>query len=133
MKKIIQLTCLVFILGFVLPLSAKNNSLQYVKQKTLATTDFIAYNSTSSYAIVSLYNTNTDTWIYFYAPPNTPPSGTVIGQLELNDDIYSGSVQMLDTSLHTIQLYFTYGENVNYVYGTDMALGCGACANVRIY
>jgi len=133
MRKIIQIASILLILGMVVPLSAKNSKVQRQAKKQLSTVDFMGYNSTSTPAYVSLYNTNTNEWTYYYVPANTPTAGVVLGQLPQNNDIYSGSVQMLDSTPRTMQLYFTYGSNTTYIYGTDMALACGACAFVRIY
>lgn len=136
MKKIIQLTCLVLILGLAIPISAKNikftDSTTFKPKKKQGTIDFIAYNSTSSTGFVYLTNTATSETSYFLIPANTPSSGTVVGQIPANDDIYEGSVTLFENTPRTMQLYFTYDTNVTYIHGTDMALGCGACAFVRI-
>lgn len=133
MKKIIQFTCMLFILGLVFPSAAKNNKqVAPVQFNKVTYVDFVAYNSTSSTAWVYLYNTVTNTGDYYSVPANTPPNGTVIGQIPYNDDIYTGTVQINDYSNRTIQLYHAYGTNISTLYGTDLAIGCGACAFVRI-
>lgn len=136
MKKIIQLTFLVMVLGISLPLVAKINqssaSSAIKTKKALSYVNVVAYNSTSSTGWMYLYNTATDEGTYFTIPANTPGNGTVIGQIPENNDIYNGTVQLNESTPRTIQLYFNYEEDVTYLYGTDMALGCGSCAEVRI-
>lgn len=135
MKKIIQICCIAcVILGISYPLSANKNSLNKNKLtvKKRATVDFVAYNSTSSTAWVYLYNTVTNEGTYYSVPANTPSTGTVIGQITENSDIYTGTVQINDASLRNIQLYWARETGVNTLNASDMAIGCGACAFVSI-
>lgn len=135
MKKIIQVLCLFWIVvGVTTPISASKNANNRIKltKKGQSTVDFVAYNSTNSSAWVYLYNTVTDEGTYYSVPANTPSLGTVIGQITENNDIYWGTVQMDDASLRTIQLYHARDLGINTLNGTDMAIGCGACAFVRI-
>ena len=135
MKKIIQILCFCWIvMGLTYPISASKTLTQKnVKSKTKrATVDFVAYNSTSSTAWVYLYNTATDEGTYYSVPANTPSNGTVIGQITENNDSYTGTVQIGDSSLRTIQLYWAREVGVNTLNATDLAIGCGACASVRI-
>ncbi len=134
MKKIIQVLCLfAIVVGITTPISAsknRNNAVKLTNKQTMV--DFVAYNSTSTTAWVYLYNTVTDEGNYYSVPANTPPSGTVIGQIPYNDDIYTGTVQLEDASYRTIQLYHARGVGINTLNGTDLAIGCGACAFVSI-
>lgn len=134
MKKIIQVLCLfAIVVGITSPISASKNSNKLIKStKSRSTVDFVAYNSTSSTAWVYLYNTVTDEGNYYSVPANTPPNGTVIGQITENNDIYWGTVQIEDATYRTIQLYHTRDVGINTLNATDMAIGCGACAFVRI-
>ncbi|KQC02690.1 hypothetical protein [Pedobacter sp. Hv1] len=134
MKKTIQVLCLfVIVVGVTTPISASKNNhkvIKIVKKQTMV--DFVAYNSTSTTAWVYLYNTVTDEGNYYSVPANTPSHGTVIGQIPYNDDIYTGTVQLEDASYRTIQLYHARGVGINTLNGTDLAIGCGACAFVSI-
>ncbi len=132
MKKIIQVTCLILALGIGIPLSAKNAKSVTSLKVNRSTVDFRAYNSTSSTAWVYLYNTVTQTGEYYNVPANTGSNGVVIGQIDENNDIYTGTVQMNDNSYRTIRLYHTQDFNVNTLNATDLAIGCGACAEVVI-
>jgi hypothetical protein len=135
MKKITLISFLL-LLGIAVPISAKhaarNAGATALLIKAKSTVDFRAYNSTSSTAWVYLYNTVTQQGEYYSVPANTGVNGVVIGQIDQNNDDYTATVQIEDNVNRNIRVYHAQEFNTTSLYATNLAIGCGACAEIII-
>ena len=132
MKRIILI--LTAMIGFV-TLNSGFTTVPGAKHKTIksqfAIVNVTATNSTSDGVYVTLEN-NTSGGVYsFFIPPNSP-SGTVIGQIPENGDIYT--VKLTSTGgAHDMWVYWEHQSHVTGLSVSGMAIGCSSCARINIF
>lgn len=132
MKKIILI--LTAMIGFVI-LNSGFTPGSHTKHKTtkakFATINVTASNSTSDGVYVRLEN-NTSGGVYsFFIPPNSP-SGTVIGQIPENGDVYT--VTLTSTGgAHDMWVYWEHQTHVTGLSVSGMSIGCSSCARITIF
>jgi len=132
MKRVILI--LTAMIGFVI-LNSSFTAISSAKHKIIKTKfaniDVTATNSTSDGVYVRLEN-NTSGGVYsFFIPPNSP-SGTVIGQIPENGDIYT--VKLTSTGgAHDMWVYWEHQSHVTGLSVSGMAIGCSSCARINIF
>jgi len=132
MKKVILV--LTALIGITLlnssftPISANK---PIVKKVKFATVNLTATNSTSDGVYVTLQNNTSGGAYSFFIPPNTP-SGTVLGQIPENGDVYT--VGLTSTGgAHNMWVYWEHQSNVTGLSVSGMSIGCQACAKIQIF
>ncbi|MDQ0970002.1 hypothetical protein QFZ20_005405 [Flavobacterium sp. W4I14] len=132
MKRIILI--LTAMIGFV-TLNSGFTTVPGAKHKTIksqfAIVNVTATNSTSDGVYVTLEN-NTSGGVYsFFIPPNSP-SGTVIGQIPENGDIYTVKLTS-PGGAHDMWVYWEHQSHVTGLSVSGMAIGCSSCARINIF
>lgn len=96
-----------------------------------ATVNVTATNSTSDGVYVRLENNTSGGAYVFFIQPNSP-SGTVIGQIPENGDIYT--VKLTSTGgAHDMWVYWEHQTHVTGLSVSGMAIGCSSCARINIF
>ncbi|MBO9673993.1 MAG: hypothetical protein J7577_11155 [Sphingobacteriaceae bacterium] len=113
--------------GFTIISSAKHKT----ARAKFATVNVTATNSTTDGVYVRLEN-NTSGGVYsFFIPPNSP-SGTVIGQIPENGDVYT--VKLTSTGgAHDMWVYWEHQSHVTGLTVSGMSIGCSSCARINIF
>ncbi|MDQ0637951.1 hypothetical protein QF042_001516 [Pedobacter sp. W3I1] len=132
MKRIILI--LTAMIGFV-TLNSSFTIVSSAKHKTIkakfAIVNVTATNSTSDGVYVRLENNTSGGVHSFFIPPNSP-SGTVIGQIPENGDIYT--VKLTSTGgAHDMWVYWEHQSHVTGLSVNGMAIGCSSCARINIF
>ncbi|MEH3112783.1 hypothetical protein [Pedobacter terrae] len=132
MKKVILILtavigCVILNSGFTNVVGAKHKT---IKSK-FATVNVTATNSTTDGVYVKLEN-NTSGGVYsFFIQPNSP-SGTVIGQIPENGDVYT--VTLTSTGgAHDMWVYWEHQSHVTGLTVSGMSIGCSSCARINIF
>ncbi|WP_443946167.1 hypothetical protein ACJVDH_03385 [Pedobacter sp. AW1-32] len=132
MKKVILI--LTALIGSVIlnsGFTSVHNNTSTAKFSKFANVNVTASNSTSDGVYVVLTNTTSGGSYSFFVPPNTA-SGTVIGQIPENNDIYSAQLTSTGRA-HDMWIYWEHRTQVSSFTVTGMALGCNSCARIDIF